>query len=225
MVADLTGLPLANSSLLDEATAAAEAMSMSVAITRHKKNGFFVADDCHPQTIAVVETRARPLEIDLTVGPVQSIDLDSGELFGILLSYPTTDGRIEDYEDLCRRAKEAGVVVTMVTDLLALTLLRPPGELGCDIAIGNSQRFGVPLGAGGPHAAFLATRDEHARRMPGRIIGVSKDAEGRAAYRLAVQTREQHIRRDKATSNICTAQSASRHHGEHVRRLPRAGRG
>ncbi len=206
MIADLTGLPLANSSLLDEATAAAEAMSMSAAITRHKKNGFFVADDCHPQTIAVVETRARPLEIDLTVGPVQSIDLDSGELFGILLSYPTTDGRIEDYEDLCRRAKEAGVVVTMATDLLALTLLRPPGELGCDIAIGNSQRFGVPLGAGGPHAAFLATRDEHARRMPGRIIGVSKDAEGRAAYRLAVQTREQHIRRDKATSNICTAQ-------------------
>ncbi len=206
MIADLTGLPLANSSLLDEATAAAEAMSMSAAITRHKKNGFFVADDCHPPTIAVVETRARPLEIDLTVGPVQSIDLDSGELFGILLSYPTTDGRIEDYEDLCRRAKEAGVVVTMATDLLALTLLRPPGELGCDIAIGNSQRFGVPLGAGGPHAAFLATRDEHARRMPGRIIGVSKDAEGRAAYRLAVQTREQHIRRDKATSNICTAQ-------------------
>ena len=206
MIADLTGLPLANSSLLDEATAAAEAMSMSAAITRHKKNGFFVADDCHPQTIAVVESRARPLEIDLTVGPVQSIDLDSGELFGILLSYPTTDGCIEDYEDLCRRAKEAGVVVTMATDLLALTLLRPPGELGCDIAIGNSQRFGVPLGAGGPHAAFLATRDEHARRMPGRIIGVSKDAEGRAAYRLAVQTREQHIRRDKATSNICTAQ-------------------
>ena len=206
MVADLTGLPLANSSLLDEATAAAEAMSMSVAITRNKKNGFFVADDCHPQTIAVVETRARPLEIDLSVGPVESIDFDSGELFGILLSYPTTDGRIEDYEDLCRRAKEAGVVVTMATDLLALTLLRPPGELGCDIAIGNSQRFGVPLGAGGPHAAFLATRDEHARRMPGRIVGVSKDAQGRPAYRLAVQTREQHIRRDKATSNICTAQ-------------------
>jgi glycine dehydrogenase len=206
MIADLTGLPLANSSLLDEATAAAEAMSMSVAITRHKKNGFFVADDCHPQTIAVVETRAKPLEIDLSVGPVESIDLGSGDLFGILLSYPTTDGRIEDYEDLCRRAKAAGVVVTMAVDLLALTLLRPPGELGCDIAIGNSQRLGVPLGAGGPHAAFLATRDEHARRMPGRIIGVSKDAEGRAAYRLAVQTREQHIRRDKATSNICTAQ-------------------
>ncbi|GMR21711.1 MAG: aminomethyl-transferring glycine dehydrogenase [Acidobacteriota bacterium] len=210
MVADLTGLPLANSSLLDEATAAAEAMSMSVAITRHKKNGFFVADDCHPQTIAVVETRAKPLEIDLTVAPPKSffdsIDFDSGDLFGILLSYPTTDGRIEDYEDLCRRAQEAGVVVTMVCDLLALTLLRPPGELGCDIAIGNSQRLGVPLGAGGPHAAFLATRDEHARRMPGRIVGVSKDAEGRAAYRLAVQTREQHIRRDKATSNICTAQ-------------------
>jgi glycine dehydrogenase len=206
MVADLTGLPLANSSLLDEATAAAEAMSMSVAITRHQRNGFFVADDCHPQTIAVVETRAKPLEIDVTVGPVESIDLDGGDLFGILLSYPSTDGRIEDYEELCRRAKGAGVVVTMATDLLALTLLRPPGEIGADIAVGNSQRFGVPLGAGGPHAAFLATREEHARRMPGRIVGVSKDAEGRAAFRLAVQTREQHIRRDKATSNICTAQ-------------------
>ncbi len=206
MVADLTGLPLANSSLLDEATAAAEAMSMSVAITRHKRNGFFVADDCHPQTIAVVETRAKPLDIDLTVGPVDSIDLSTGDLFGILLSYPSTDGRIEDYEELCRQAKEAGVVVTMATDLLALTLLRSPGEIGADIAIGNSQRFGVPLGAGGPHAAFLATRDEHARRLPGRIIGVSKDAEGRASFRLAVQTREQHIRRDKATSNICTAQ-------------------
>lgn len=206
MVADLTALPLANSSLLDEATAAAEAMSMSIAISRHKRNSFFVAEDCHPQTIAVVETRAEPLGIDLTVGPVSAIDPSSSDLFGILLSYPSTDGRIEDYEDLCRRANEAGIIVTMATDLLALTLLRPPGEIGADIAIGNSQRFGVPLGAGGPHAAFLATRDEYARRMPGRIVGVSKDAEGGVAYRLAVQTREQHIRRDKATSNICTAQ-------------------
>ncbi len=206
MVSDLTGLALSNSSLLDEATAAAEAMGMSLAITRHKKNGFFVAEDCHPQTIAVIETRAKPLGLDLTVGPVDAIDLESGDLFGILLSYPTTDGRIEDYEDLCRRAKEAGVVVTMATDLLALTLLRPPGEIGADIAIGNSQRFGVPLGAGGPHAAFLATGDKHSRRIPGRLVGVSKDVRGNAAFRLAVQTREQHIRRDKATSNICTAQ-------------------
>ena len=206
MVSDLTGLPLSNSSLLDEGTAAAEAMSMSLAITRHKKNGFFVAEDCHPQTIAVIETRVKPLDLDLTVGPVDAIDLESGDLFGILLSYPTTDGRIEDYEDLCRRAKDAGVVVTMATDLLALTLLRPPGEIGADIAIGNSQRFGVPLGAGGPHAAFLATGDEHSRRIPGRLVGVSKDVRGNAAFRLAVQTREQHIRRDKATSNICTAQ-------------------
>jgi len=206
MVSDLTGLPLSNSSLLDEGTAAAEAMGMSLAITRHKKNGYFVAEDSHPQTIAVIETRAKPLDLDLTVGPVEAIDLESGDLFGILLSYPTTDGRIEDYEDLCRRAKEAGVVVTMATDLLALTLLRPPGEIGADIAIGNSQRFGVPLGAGGPHAAFLATGDEHSRRIPGRLVGVSKDVQGNVAFRLAVQTREQHIRRDKATSNICTAQ-------------------
>jgi len=206
MVCDLTGLPLANSSLLDEATAAAEAMSMSLAITRHKKNAFFVADDCHPQTIEVVKGRAEPLQIELIVGPVDAIDLDGSDLFGILLSYPTTDGRLEDYEELCRQAKEKGVVVTVATDLLALTLLRPPGEIGADIAIGSSQRFGVPMGAGGPHAGFLATGDAHARRLPGRLVGVSKDSAGNSAFRLAVQTREQHIRRDKATSNICTAQ-------------------
>ena len=206
MVADLTGLPLANASLLDEATAAAEAMSMSLDITRHKRNGFFVAEDCHPQTIALVQTRAEPLGLDLTIGPAEDVDLESGQFFGALFSYPTTDGRIEDFESLCVRAKAAGVVVTLATDLLALTLLRSPGEIGADIAIGNSQRFGVPMGGGGPHAAFLATRDEHARRLPGRLVGVSKDAEGRPSFRLAVQTREQHIRRDKATSNICTAQ-------------------
>ena len=206
MVADLTGLPLANASLLDEATAAAEAMSMSLALTGNKRKSFFVADNCHPQIMAVVETRAKPLDIELLTGAVGQIDFDSEELFGILLSYPTTDGYLEDYESLCARAKEAGVVVTVATDLLALTLLRPPGEFGADIAVGNSQRFGVPMGAGGPHAAFLATRDEHARRLPGRLVGVSKDALGNTAFRLAVQTREQHIRRDKATSNICTAQ-------------------
>jgi glycine dehydrogenase len=206
MVSDLTGLPLANASLLDEATAAAEAMSMAIAITRGKKKGFFVAEDCHPQTIAVIETRARPLGIEVIVGPIGEIDFGGQDLFGIVVSYPTTDGRVEDYEALCATAKEAGTVVTVTTDLLALALLRPPGDFGADIAIGNSQRFGVALGAGGPHAAFLATRDEHVRRIPGRIVGVSQDAKGNKAFRLAIQTREQHIRRDKATSNICTAQ-------------------
>ncbi|MGH9334848.1 MAG: aminomethyl-transferring glycine dehydrogenase, partial [Vicinamibacteria bacterium] len=205
-VADLTGLPLANASLLDEATAAAEAMTMSLGMTRGDHRRYFLAEDTHPQTIAVVEGRAKPLGVDVVVGPTSSIDLDFPGLFGILLSYPTTDGRIEDYEALIRSAKEKGVTVTVATDLLALTLLRSPGELSADIAVGNTQRFGVPMGAGGPHAAFLATREEHARRMPGRIVGVSRDAQGRPAYRLAIQTREQHIRRDKATSNICTAQ-------------------
>jgi glycine dehydrogenase len=207
MVADLTGLPLANSSLLDEATAAAEAMAMSLGI--HGGDGahrYFVAEDTHPQTIAVVETRAKPLGIEVVVGPADTADLGSGGFFGLLLSYPTTDGRIEDYSGFISRAKAKGIVVTVATDLLALTLLRSPGELGADIAIGNTQRFGVPMGAGGPHAAFLATREEYSRKMPGRIIGVSKDAHGKPAYRLALQTREQHIRRDKATSNICTAQ-------------------
>ncbi len=206
MVADLTGLSLANASLLDEATAAAEAMHMCFAISRGKRNGFFVAEDCHPQTIAVVTTRAEPLGIDLRIGPVSSIDLAGDDLCGILIQYPTTDGRVEDYSDLCARAREASVLVAVATDLLALTLLRPPGEFGADIAVGSSQRFGVPLGAGGPHAAYLSTKDEYARRIPGRLVGVSKDADRATAYRLAVQTREQHIRRDKATSNICTAQ-------------------
>jgi glycine dehydrogenase len=207
MVADLTGLPLANASLLDEATAAAEAMTMSLGIhPGDEPHRYFVAEDSHPQTIAVVQTRARPLGIEVVVGPPRDFDPASGNFFGILLSYPATDGRIEDYGDLIRRAKAQGVIVTLATDLLALTLLRPPGEIGADIAIGNSQRFGVPMGAGGPHAAFLSTREEYARKMPGRIVGVSKDAQGRPAYRLALQTREQHIRRDKATSNICTAQ-------------------
>jgi glycine dehydrogenase len=207
MVADLTGLPLANASLLDEATAAAEAMTMSLGIhPGDEPHRYFVAEDSHSQTIAVVQTRARPLGIEVVVGPPRDFDPASGNFFGILLSYPATDGRIEDYGDLIRRAKAQGVIVTLATDLLALTLLRPPGEIGADIAIGNSQRFGVPMGAGGPHAAFLSTREEYARKMPGRIVGVSKDAQGRPAYRLALQTREQHIRRDKATSNICTAQ-------------------
>jgi glycine dehydrogenase len=204
MVADLTGLPLTNASLLDEATAAAEAMHMCLAIDRTEKNIFFVADDCHPQTIAVLETRAEPLGVELRVGPADDGDFQG--CVGILLQVPTTDGRICDYNQVMERARAAGALVVMATDLLALALLRTPGELGADIAVGSTQRFGVPLGYGGPHAAFLATREEHARRVPGRIVGVSKDAEGRLAYRLALQTREQHIRRDRATSNICTAQ-------------------
>ncbi len=206
MITDLTGLPLANASLLDEATAAAEAMTMCHRITKGKKNTFFIAADCHPQTIAVVQNRAEPLGINTVVGRLDEIDVDEGDWFGVLLQYPTTDGRIVDYSEFTKQARAAKVMVAVATDLLALTLLRPPGEFGADIAIGNSQRFGVPLGFGGPHAAFMATRDEHARQMPGRLVGVSKDATGKPAYRLAIQTREQHIRREKATSNICTAQ-------------------
>ncbi|MEW6197199.1 MAG: aminomethyl-transferring glycine dehydrogenase [Planctomycetota bacterium] len=206
MVSDLTGLPLANASLLDEATAAAEAMTMCHRIAKGKRDVFFVAADCHPQTIAVVQGRARPLKIDLHVGAIADIDFEKQDLCGILLQYPTTDGRIEDYTDIVQRAHQAGAFVVVATDLLALTLLKPPGEFGADVAVGNSQRFGVPLGFGGPHAAFMATREEHVRQMPGRLIGVSKDAQGNNAFRLTIQTREQHIRREKATSNICTAQ-------------------
>jgi glycine dehydrogenase len=209
MIADLTGLPLANASLLDEATAAAEAMTMCAAMSRAAgldRKKFFLSENCHPQTIAVIQTRAEPLGIALHIGSISSVDLSQGEFFGMLLQYPTTDGYVGDYSGFVTRAHAAGAYVVVATDLLALTLLRPPGEFGADVAVGSSQRFGVPLGFGGPHAAFLATKEEFRRQMPGRIIGVSKDATGRLAYRLALQTREQHIRREKATSNICTAQ-------------------
>jgi len=206
MVCELTGLGLANASLLDEGTAAAEAMQMCMRIARDKRKGFFVVDDCHPQSLAVMKTRAKPSSIELFTGSTRGIDFDGQGLFGIMLSYPTTDGRIEDYAELIARAHEKNVLVVVATDLLALTLLRPPGELGADIAIGSTQRFGVPLGYGGPHAAFMATHEKYSRHTPGRIVGVSKDSAGRQAYRLALQTREQHIRRDRATSNICTAQ-------------------
>jgi glycine dehydrogenase len=206
MVGDLTGLPLANASLLDEATAAAEAMTMCHRIQRGQKNAFFVAEDCHPQTIAVVRGRARPLGIELHVGDPRKVDFAGGSFCGVLVQYPNTYGHIADFSALVARAHGAGALVVVATDLLALTLLKPPGELGADIAVGSAQRFGVPLGFGGPHAAFMATHEQHARQVPGRIIGVSKDAEGQPAFRLAVQTREQHIRREKATSNICTAQ-------------------
>jgi glycine dehydrogenase len=206
MIADLTGLPLANASLLDEATAAAEAMHMCHAADRHGRKRFFVADDCHPQTIAVVRTRAMPLGIDVRVGPLASFAAVAEGAFGVLVQYPTSDGRVLDYAGLAARVHAAGAVFVVAADLLALTLLRSPGEFGADIALGSAQRFGVPMGYGGPHAAFIATKDDYKRLMPGRIIGVSRDAEGRTAYRMALQTREQHIRREKATSNICTSQ-------------------
>jgi glycine dehydrogenase len=210
MVADLTGLPLANASMLDEGTAAAEAMTMCHRIvnreTDDEKNGFFVADNCHPQTIAILKTRAEPLGITLHIESAEKADAVAQDLFGVLLQYPATDGSVHDYRRLIERAHAGSARVVVATDLLALTLLKPPGEFGADIAIGSSQRFGVPLGFGGPHAAFLSTKDEYVRQMPGRLVGVSKDAAGKPAYRLALQTREQHIRREKATSNICTAQ-------------------
>ncbi|HXV68860.1 MAG TPA: aminomethyl-transferring glycine dehydrogenase [Nitrospira sp.] len=209
MVADLTGLPLSNASLLDEATAAAEAMAMCYVIARgagQERKEFFVSHDCHPQTIAVLQTRAAPLGIVIRTGAPSSVDCSNGRLCGMLLQYPSTDGYVGDYSMLVTQAHEAGVLVVVATDLLALTLLRSPGEFGADIAVGSTQRFGVPIGFGGPHAAFLATREDFKRQMPGRIVGVSRDVTGKPAIRLSLQTREQHIRREKATSNICTAQ-------------------
>ncbi|MCS7033691.1 MAG: glycine dehydrogenase (aminomethyl-transferring), partial [Phycisphaerae bacterium] len=203
MVADLTGLPLANASMLDEATAAAEAMFMCRAVHEQARHTFVVAEDCHPQTIAVVRTRARFAGMKLAVLPTTEMldvlgrgHLASGEdVCGILLQYPTTDGRIEDYRSIARAARDCGALVVVATDLLALTLIPPPGDWGADVAVGSSQRFGVPMGFGGPHAAFMATKTEYARRLPGRLIGVSRDAHGNPAYRLTLQTREQHIRR------------------------------
>jgi glycine dehydrogenase len=209
MVSDLTGLPLAGASLLDEGTAAAEAMAMCYAIAGghdSPRKTFVVAKDCHPQTIAVVQTRAEGLGINVRVVEVKGASFDA-ECFGVLVQYPATDGRIESYAGVADNAHAAGLTVVAATDLLALTLLKPPGEWGADIAVGSAQRFGVPMGFGGPHAAFIATKSEHARRMPGRLIGVSRDAQGHTALRMAIQTREQHIKRDRATSNICTAQA------------------
>ncbi len=205
MVADLTGLDIANASLLDEATAAAEAMTMGHAL-KDGRNIFFVSETCHPQNIEVVRTRARALGIEVVVGSHEKFKFD-GKVFGALVQYPDTYGAIHDFAPLVEAAHAAGALVAVATDLLALTLLKPPGEFGADIAIGSAQRFGVPLGYGGPHAAFFATRDQFKRSLPGRIVGVSKDSRGKPALRLALQTREQHIRREKATINICTAQA------------------
>jgi glycine dehydrogenase len=206
MVADLTALPLANASLLDESTAAAEAMMMCWHIADGKRGAFFVAEDCHPQTIAVVKSRAKSIGIDIQIGPAAKTDFSRGNFCGILLQYPTTDGAAVDYTPVIESAHRHGALAVVAADILALTLLKPPGEFGADIAVGSTQRFGVPLGFGGPHAAYLSTRSEYARKMPGRLVGVSRDSAGNPAIRLAIQTREQHIRRDKATSNICTAQ-------------------
>jgi glycine dehydrogenase len=206
MVTDLTGLEIANASLLDEGTAAAEAMAMCFSLRKQSSvHAFFVSRTCHPQTIAVVETRAKPLGINVIVGDHDSWDF-TVPLFGALVQYPATDGKIIDYGAFVQRLREQEALAVVAADLLSLTLLVSPGEFGADICIGSTQRFGVPLGFGGPHAAFFATRNEFRRQMPGRLVGISKDPAGRPGYRLSLQTREQHIRRDKATSNICTAQ-------------------
>jgi glycine dehydrogenase len=207
MVVDLTGLPVANASLLDEATAAAEAMTMVRALSKSDgAKAFFVASDCHPQTIAVVKTRAQPLGIEVIVGDPDKFDFNT-KVFGALIQYPASDGALKDPRAFIAKVHQHGALAVVAADILALALVTPPGELGADVAVGSSQRFGVPLGYGGPHAAYFACKDDHVRHMPGRIIGVSQDAQGKRALRMALQTREQHIRREKATSNICTAQA------------------
>jgi len=205
LVCDLTGLDVANASLLDEATAAAEAMALARRVSKSKANAFFVDRNIHPQTLSVLRTRAEPVGIELVVG-TPSNATDPSSVFGALLQYPDTLGEVRDPRAFIARLRAAGAVVAMAADPLALTVLTPPGALGADIAIGSMQRFGVPMGYGGPHAAYMAVRDAHKRSIPGRLVGVSVDSAGRRAYRLALQTREQHIRREKATSNICTAQ-------------------
>nr|WP_218061547.1 aminomethyl-transferring glycine dehydrogenase [Ameyamaea chiangmaiensis] len=204
LVADLTGLDIANASLLDEATAGAEAMALAQRVAKSKATRFFVDEDCHPQTISVLRTRAEPLGWELVIGPVEA--LEPGTVFGALFQYPGSSGQVRDLRQPIAALHAAGAVAAVAADPLALALLASPGELGADIAVGSMQRFGVPMGFGGPHAAYMAVRDGFKRHMPGRLVGVSVDSRGQAAYRLALQTREQHIRREKATSNICTAQ-------------------
>ncbi|WP_343081620.1 aminomethyl-transferring glycine dehydrogenase [Ostreiculturibacter nitratireducens] len=205
MVADLTGLPVANASLLDEATAAAEAMAMAERLAKSKARAFFVDRDCHPQTLAVIETRARPLGIEVIVGAPDKLEPE--KVFGAIFQYPGTYGHVRDFTPEIEALHAAGAVAIVAADLLALCMLKEPGAMGADIAVGSAQRFGVPMGFGGPHAAFMSCKDEMKRAMPGRIVGVSIDSRGNRAYRLSLQTREQHIRREKATSNVCTAQA------------------
>ncbi|MDX8386851.1 MAG: aminomethyl-transferring glycine dehydrogenase, partial [Gallionella sp.] len=211
MVTDLTGMEIANASLLDEATAAAEAMTMLYGLrsreaTAAGKTSFFVSHECYPQTIELLKTRAKPLGIELVIGDFKTLTLND-KLYGALLQYPTAEGTVHDYADFVSRAKANGMTIAVAADILSLVMLTPPGEWGADVVLGSTQRFGVPMGYGGPHAAYFACRKAHKRSMPGRIIGVSVDAEGKPALRMALQTREQHIRREKATSNICTAQA------------------
>ncbi|SMD33072.1 glycine dehydrogenase [Reichenbachiella faecimaris] len=209
MVSDLTGMEIANASLLDEATAAAEAMSMQFALRKKDKktaNKYFVDERVFPQTLDVLKTRALPIGIELVIDKYENIDISAPEYFGLIVQYPNAEGSVEDYRELFSMAQENQVFITTATDLMSLVLLTPPGEMGADVVVGTTQRFGVPMGFGGPHAGFFATREEYKRQIPGRIIGVSQDSHGNKAYRMALQTREQHIRREKATSNICTAQ-------------------
>src|SRR5210317_286711 len=207
MILDLTGMDLANASMLDEGSAAAEAMTLLQRVNKkNRSNTFLVADDCHPQTIAVVQTRAAALEIEVIVGKPNEL-VGQTDAFGLLLQYPGTYGHLEDIAPLVDKAHEAKTLVAAAADIMALLMVKSPGALGADVVVGNSQRFGVPMGFGGPHAAFFATRDAYKRSTPGRIIGVSVDRRGNQALRMAMQTREQHIRREKATSNICTAQA------------------
>ena len=205
-IIDLTGLPIANASLLDEGTAAAEAMAMLHSVSKNKNaNIFFVSQECFPQTIDVLKTRSKPLGIELLIGDHRTIELND-KIFGVFVQYPACDGEVYDYKEFFNKADKFGISKVVAADLLSLTLLLPPGEFGADVAVGNTQRFGIPMGFGGPHAAYFATKDEFKRNIPGRIIGASIDSHGNLAYRMALQTREQHIRREKATSNICTAQ-------------------
>src|SRR6056297_2515444 len=205
MVSDLTGLEIANASLLDEATAAAEAMTMAQRVAKSKAKAFFVDENCHPQNIAVMRTRAEPLDIELVVGAPETLNPE--QVFGAIFQYPGTYGHLRDFTDEMAALHGAGAIGIVIADPMALTLLKAPGEMGADVAVGSMQRFGVPMGAGGPHAAYIACKDQYKRALPGRLVGVSVDARGNRAYRLALQTREQHIRREKATSNVCTAQA------------------
>ena len=209
LVIDLTGMQIANASLLDEATAASEAMTMFAGQRKKEKktaNKFFVDENTFPQTLDVLRTRAIPVGIELEIGDIDQVDLTDPNLYGVLYQYPGGDGKVRDFSAFTETAKEQNVFVVAAADLMSLVLLSPPGEMGADAVIGTTQRFGVPMGFGGPHAAYFATKEEFKRQIPGRIIGVSLDSHGNKAYRMALQTREQHIRREKATSNICTAQ-------------------
>ena len=222
MIIDLTGMELANASLLDEGTAAAEAMTMLYGqrpAERNSAEAYFVSELCLPQTIDLLKTRAEPIGIEIVVGDHRNFDVTDTRFYGMMLQYPASNGEVFDYSALIAAAKENGLQVVVAADLLALTLLTPPGEMGADAVVGVSQRFGVPMGFGGPHAGFFATKEKYKRNIPGRIIGVSVDAEGNRALRMALQTREQHIRREKATSNICTAQVLSLIHISEPTRL------